>query len=58
MPLSSFPKSYVESSHRHEWFEKLDRARETEEDVVADGDPVDRADAQVVLDEVVEIRLG
>ena len=30
---SSFPKSYVESSHRREWFERLDRARERENDV-------------------------
>ena len=27
---SSFPKSYVESSHRREWFERLDRAREND----------------------------
>lgn len=40
---SSFPKAYVDSSHRREWFEKLDNAKE--EDTAKDEDqPVNEED--------------
>ena len=60
---TSFPKAYVESSHRHEWFEKLDRARESGEAETEAETPSARAaeDAGadlVVHDEVVEIQKG
>ena len=46
----------MDSSHRHDWFEKLDQARErTETDFEASATPVN---AQVVEDEVVELRHG
>ena len=33
----SFPKSYVESTHRHEWMEKMENAQEaTEENIVCE----------------------
>ena len=59
---SSFPKSYVESSHRREWFEKLDRARERENDVNAsDSQNVpayDHEQAPMEEDEVITLERG
>ena len=60
---TSFPKAYVESSHRHDWFEKLDRARDSGDPEAEADTPLaptaEDADADpVVLDEVVEIQRG
>ena len=65
----SFPKSYVESSHRREWFEKLDRARENNPAASDDGEtgfnPATSDDGETGLtrddvheDEVVTIERG
>ena len=55
----SFPKNYVDSSHRREWFEKLDVAERREE---ASDEHLDLDNFQPgqenVCDEVVPIQIG